>query len=158
MICDNTPAASAPKDVEQQLENAARLLSGADVESCYAMAYREFGQGRYEKALQLFRLLVLSQPGNKVFLLGTALCLRKLREYHQAAASFAILRLFESEEPAHPLAQAECLLLAQDAEAAHEVLEQVICYCTTHDGHDEVFARAKAILQLMEQRHEPADV
>jgi type III secretion system low calcium response chaperone LcrH/SycD len=131
-----------------------KRLTDADTEGIYSIAYREFGQGHYENALRYFKLLVVYRPTDRVYLLGAALCLRRLRRYELAIAAYGMLRSLEPGDPAHPLAQAECLLLCYRREQARELLVQVVGDCAKRSDADDVRARAQALLELMRPRND----
>ncbi len=142
-------------DFKRELESlpSARRLTDADAEGFYALAYREFSRARYEEALRLFQLLLVYRPTNTVYLLGTALCLQRLRRYGAAVAVFAALRFLDPRQPSHTLAVAECQLLCHDHPGARETLARVIDYCVAHQGNEPVRARAQAMLELMRSQH-----
>ncbi|MGE0329466.1 MAG: SycD/LcrH family type III secretion system chaperone [Ramlibacter sp.] len=152
------PVAALLTQLKQQLESlpSAGKLTEANAGTFYALAYNEYGQGRYDKALQFFKLLLIYRPTNTVYLLGAALCLQRLRSYEMAAAAFVVLSYLEPGVPQHALAQAECHLLCHEREQARETLVMTIDYCDRNPGHDTVRARAQAMLELMKAHHEPA--
>lgn len=152
------PVATLLSQLRQQLESlpSAGKLAGTDAGALYALAYNEFGQGRYDKALAYFKLLLIYRPTNTVYLLGAALCLQRLRRYEMAAAAFVALGYLEPGAPQHALALAECHLLCQERAQARDTLLMTIGYCDQNPGHDTVRARAQAMLELMKGQHEPA--
>jgi type III secretion system low calcium response chaperone LcrH/SycD len=131
-----------------------KRLSDADTEGIYSIAYREFGQGHYEDALRYFKLLVVYRPTDRVYLLGCALCLRRLRRYELAIAAYGTLRSLEPDDPAHPLAQAECLLLCYRRDQARDLLVQVVEDCLQRSVAEDVRARAQALLELMRPQND----
>lgn len=145
-------------DLKRKLEALphTRKLTDADVEAIYTLAYREFSQARYEEALHHFQLLLVYRPTHKVYLLGAALCLQRLRRYELAMAAYVALRYLDPQQPRHTLALAECQLLAHEHGAARDTLERAIEFCNDNAGHDTVRDRARAMLELMNPRHEPA--
>ncbi len=155
------PAADAVDAAITQLRQdlnalpSTRRLTDSDVNAVYALAYRDFSQARYDKALERFQLLLVYRPLNTVYMLGAALCLQRQRHYGLAAAAFGALRYLEPEAPRHILAMAECQLLNHEQAAASETLAEVIDFCDAHTGHDAIRARAQAMLELMKARHEP---
>ena len=132
-----------------------KRVSSADAEAVYALAYQEYGRARYQEALRYFQLLLVYRPTNKVYLLGTGLCLQRLRRYDLASSAYSALRILDPLEPGHTLALAECQLLCRDHDDARETLASVIAFCQERAGHDQVLARAQAMLQLMRPHHEP---
>ncbi len=146
------------QQLRQELEAlpSAQRMSDADAETVYALAYREYGQARYEQALKYFQLLLVYRPTHPVYLLGAALCLRRARRYQLAAAAFLALGFLEPTVPGHTLALAECQLLNHEHPQARDTLALVIGYCDQHPGHGPVRARAQAMLDLMSPHHEPA--
>lgn len=133
-------------------------LTDADANAIYALAYRDFGLARHDRALERFQLLLVYRPASTVYMLGCALCLQRLRRYELAAAAFGALRYLEPGVPGHTLALAECQLLSQERDEARQTLADTIAYCDAHPGHDAVRARAQAMLDLMRPRDEPAVV
>ena len=144
--------------LKQELESlpSAQRMSEENAETVYALAYREYGQARYEQALKYFQLLLVYRPTNTVYLLGAALCLRRERRYELASAAFLALGFLEPTVPGHTLALAECQLLNHEHPQARDTLALVIGYCGNQPGHDPVRARAQAMLDLMSPHHEPA--
>jgi len=134
---------------------SARRLTDADTGAVYSLAYREYGQGRYEEALRYFQLLLVYRPTSPVYMLGGALCLQRLRRYELACSAFAALCCLEPEVPGHTLALAECQLLCNQHAQARDALQMVVYHCDTHPGHDRVRARAHAMLELMRPHHDP---
>jgi len=132
-----------------------RRMSEADAQALYALAYNEYTQGRYAKALGCFQLLAVFRPEDTVYLLGLALCQQRLGCYTEASLAFEALCAQEPGVPGHMLALAECRLLNQEHDPARQMLEATIRYCAAHDGHAPVHARAQAMLELMRLAHEP---
>jgi type III secretion system low calcium response chaperone LcrH/SycD len=132
-------------------------VSDADAEGIYTLAYGEFSNGRYESSLRQFQLLLLLRPTHRVYLLGAALCLQRLGRYVLAMAAYAALCFLAPEEPAHALAMAECQILLHEHAQACETLAQVVGACAGDARHEQVRARAQAMLDLMRPRHEPVE-
>lgn len=164
MQAQATPHAQAVDDAIAQLRRdlaalpSSRRLTDDDVNAVYALAYRDFNQARFDRALERFRLLLVYRPLETVYMLGAALCLQRLGRYELAAAVFDALRYLEPQAPGHALALAECQLLAHEREQARRTLADTIDWCDAHAGnadHDAVRARALAMLELMRSRDEP---
>jgi type III secretion system low calcium response chaperone LcrH/SycD len=152
------PVTALLSELKQQLESLPHLqrLTPADAETVYSLAYREYTQARYEQALRYFQLLLVYRPTHKVYLLGAALCLQRLRRYELAMAAYIALRFLDPDEPGHTLALAECQLLCHDHAQARDTFALVIDFCRGHAGHDSVCDRAQAMLQLMRPHEEPS--
>lgn len=136
----------------EQLPTRAHLTD-ADAQALYALAYREYGQARHEEALRYFQLLLVYRATDPVYLLGLALCLQRLRRYEHAEAAYSALTLLEPREPSYRLALAECQLLRHEHGVARQTLEIVTTLCAESGAHEQVLARAQAMLQLLRSEH-----
>jgi type III secretion system low calcium response chaperone LcrH/SycD len=160
MAADIAPLPDAAIDavlkLKQELESLphTQRLTDADAEAVYALAYREYTQARYEEALRYFQVLLVYRPTHKVYLLGAALCLQRVRRYDLAIAAYGALSLLDPQQPSHTLALAECQLLCHEHAQARETLALVIDFCHDNPGHDPVRARAEAMLELMRSHNE----
>jgi type III secretion system low calcium response chaperone LcrH/SycD len=154
----DSASTGALAQLQRELESLpqSRCLTDADAEAVYSLAYREFGQARYEEALRYFQLLLIYRPTAKTYLLGAALCLQRLRRYEPAILVFSALGVVDAAEPSHTLAVAECQLLCHKREEARQTLGLVIDFCRASAAHEKVLARAQAMLELMRSQHEPA--
>lgn len=133
-----------------------RRLTEDDVQLLYGRAHSEFTQGRHEQALRGFQALLVYRPTDPVLLRGAALCLQRLGRHGLAAAAFTALQFLEPDNPAHTLALAENRLLAQELGAAREAFADAVAACRANPAHAPLLARAQALLDLLENRHEPA--
>jgi type III secretion system low calcium response chaperone LcrH/SycD len=149
------PLANLIRRMREHLENlpSAKRLQESDAEGLYALAYSEYSRNRYDEALRYFQLLLVYRPTNCTYLLGAALCLRRLRKYALAVLAYSALCMLQPRDASHALGLAECQLLSQQHEAARQSLGMVISFCGEDAVHAPVRARAEAILELMRPRH-----
>lgn len=98
-------------DESELFENLPKLPPDA-IEQIYAMAYDFYNKSKYEDAGQIFRWLMLLEPGDLRHWMGLAASLQKNKQYVEATTIYAFASTLDVENAYIPLHGAECLFAA----------------------------------------------
>lgn len=98
-------------------------LSDQMVEGIYAQAYRLYQTGRYNDAIQMFRLLIMINSTESKYSLGLAACFHMLKEYKNAADTYTVCGIIDPENPIPHYHASDCYLQMKDNVSAIIALE-----------------------------------
>ena len=98
-------------------------LSDDMVEGLYSFAYRLYNTGKYDQAVQLFRLLILLNPTSAKFMLGLAACFHMQKEYEIAATSYILCTLVDPKNPLPYYHASDCYMQLEKPDLAIAALE-----------------------------------
>lgn len=101
-------------------------LSDAMVEGIYGHAYRLYNTGKYREASQLFRLLIMLNPTSPKYPLGLAACFHMLKEYANAATTYALVSIIDPESPIPYYHSSDCYINIGELPSAIVVLEMAV--------------------------------
>lgn len=125
-------------------------LSPAAVENIYGHAYRMYTAGQYNEAQHLFRLLVMLDPGESKFLLGSAACYHLNKEYETAATTYALVSMADPKTPIPHYHAADCYIkIGLIGSAIHE-LKTTIEKCGENAPYAVIRDRANMMLERLE--------
>lgn len=119
-------------------------LSSSSVEGMYGQAHRFYSQGKYNDALDLFRLLVALENSEVKYFMGIAACLHMLKEYSYAIQIYMICSVMDPKDPRPHYHAADCHIKLGDRISAVVSLEMAV---TRADGRPE-FIQLKERAQL----------
>jgi type III secretion system low calcium response chaperone LcrH/SycD len=125
-------------------------LSASAVENIYGHAYRLYNAGQYNEAQNLFRLLVMLDPGESKFLLGSAACFHMQKEYATASATYALVSVADPETPIPHYHAADCYLKMGLVGAAAIELKATIECCGEKPPYAMIRDRARMMLSRIE--------
>lgn len=121
-------------------------LSGEMVEAIYSFAYHLYSIGKYEEAMQIFRLLIMLDPLQPRFPLGLAACFHMLKDYHCAASSYMLCTLLDGNDPLPHYHAADCYTELKQPEIAADQLRICIAKCGNVEEFQPIKARAEVTL------------
>lgn len=101
-------------------------LSDAMVEGLYSQAYRLYNTGRYNDAIQLFRLLIMIDSTEAKYSMGLAACFHMLKEYQSAVSTYALCGIIDSDSPVPHYHSSDCYMQMGDPVSAIISLEMAI--------------------------------
>lgn len=85
-------------------------LPADEMESIYSLAYQKYRHGEYQKAVDLFRYLMVLDSACFKYILGLAASLHRLEEYQGAANHYLLASFYEPSNPIPYFHGAECYL------------------------------------------------
>jgi type III secretion system low calcium response chaperone LcrH/SycD len=101
-------------------------LNDEMVEGIYGQAYRLYNNGKYDDAIELFRLLIMMNPVESKYVLGMAACLHMNKHYKGAVDMYALCAVLDPETPIPYYHSYDCYLHMKDKLAACISLEMTI--------------------------------
>lgn len=116
------------------------------LENVYAQAYRLYNTGKYDEALQLFRILVVLNAMEPKYILGLAASFHLLKEYQNAIQSYTLCSTLDPKSPLPSYHSADCFIQMKDDLSAMVCLEMAI----ERAGNQPEYAKIKerALLSL----------
>ncbi len=124
-------------------------LSDEDMESCYALAYLMYKNGKYEDARAQFAFLVFYDHLERKYWLGLAAALQMLEQYENAVTAYSIATLLDVEDPLVPFHAAECHIGLGDTQKAKNALEASIMASGDNEAFADLKNKASALLELL---------
>ncbi len=125
---------------------AMRRFDDADLERVYAIAYRLFGQGRFDRAASHFGFLTLYRPASPRFLKGLGASQFMARDFERAAGTWALLVLLEPVDAEAAYLFGRAMLMLGEGRYAEAAFLRAI----ELGGDGSRFAeRARAMLELI---------
>lgn len=101
-------------------------LTDAMVEGIYGQAYRLYNTGKFKDASQLFRMLIMINSTEPKYIMGLAACFHMLKEYKNAADTYAILGVIDPESPISFYHASDCYIQIKDPISAIMALEMAV--------------------------------
>lgn len=130
-------------------------LSDEYVEGMYSFAYNLYGMGKYDQALQLFRLMVMLNPMEQRYLLGLAACYHMLKDYDNAASSYMLCSILDPNDPIPYYHASDCFLQLEDYPMAYDALNLCIANAKGKPDYETIKNRAEVSLEVLKQKYTP---
>lgn len=127
-------------------------LSGNMMEGMYGLAYRLYSLGKYDEAVQMFRLLIIMNPMEPKYLLGVAACYHMMKQYDQASSSYMLCSIVNPLDPVPYFHASDCFLELGKLPMAKTSLELCIKRCEGNSDFDLIKNRAEVALQGIVER------
>lgn len=102
--------------------------SPSQIDAAYSQAYRLYNTGKYEDAVQLFRVLLLLDPTDGKHYLGLAACMHMLKEYECAVQLYMIAGMMNPKNPIPHFHASDCYIELGDRVSAILCLEMAVMY------------------------------
>lgn len=118
------------------------------IESLYGHAYRLYNAGKYADAQKLFGLLIVLDPLQGKFILGSAACYHMEKAYANAAATYAMVSMAEPMSPIPHYHASDCLIKMNLLGAAESELRTTVQLC----GENPAYAMIRSRSQMMIER------
>lgn len=124
-----------------------RRFNADELHAVYSVAYAFVQQKNAAEALPLFAFLAQSQPSNRVYLTGLALCLQMSDRFLEAINVYTLVSVLHPEAHCIPIQIAECEIGMNEREAAKLTLGALL----ENDAAlaPEVIAKAQALYKLL---------
>lgn len=136
-------AKSLGSDAPDKVKNSAKevvekiLLDGASpkeamgfndemLEYLYSIAYTEFKNGKYSKALTTFTYLRDLDPLIYRYTFAIAACHHYMKDYEKAIGEYSLCALLDEKDPKCYYYMAECLIEEKDAKLAMTALQDAV--------------------------------
>jgi len=126
-------------------------LTDQDLEAVYAVGHGLYAAGKYQDALDFFRVLCLCRQTESRYWFGLGAASQVLGDHANAVRAYGMAALFDSENPQIPLRAAECFIKLGDTDTARQALEAVEIVADGKSGHTAYAERAHLMLQRMNE-------
>jgi tetratricopeptide (TPR) repeat protein len=137
------------RDLQERVRAATQRLSEPQLNSIYSAAYNLLQQGRIDRAVRMFSMLIALRPERARYWHAVGVCRRRQEEFAIAVEAFG--RAFELD-PAFldcGLMQVESMLLMQRRSEAAQVLDKVEAMAREH-GDGAAMVRTEGLRELIE--------
>ncbi|WP_081494943.1 SycD/LcrH family type III secretion system chaperone [Bradyrhizobium liaoningense] len=130
-------------------------ITGEELEALYALGYRHYCCGKYERALSFFRFLCLHRHTDARSWLSLAAASQMLEDTEGAVQAYRLAALLNSEDPQIPLRAAECLVKLGRPAAAIVALGDVLTLSAGNPEFDTFAWRARRMLDRLKTERNP---
>ena len=151
------------KDFVQTFENVSDVMmrgksiaeikniSDDELESLYAIGHTFYSQGKFDKAVNIFRFLVMYNHFEVRYFIALGGALQMLGDYEGALNAYGQAHTMSPEDPCILMHISACFLAVNDLENAQSSL-QAILFITEEkkEQHKDVIERAKGLIELIE--------
>lgn len=124
-------------------------LTQDHLEALYSVAYNFYTTGNYEKALKLFRSLVLIHHSDYRFNLGMGCCLQMLKKYKEAIQIFLAASTIDENDPRCFSYALECALNDHNTGMALFCAEKCIARAGKNKNFEAMRHQAVTVLGLL---------
>ncbi|WP_198031295.1 SycD/LcrH family type III secretion system chaperone [Bradyrhizobium sp. th.b2] len=124
-------------------------ITDEELEALYALGYRYYCCGKYERALSFFRFLCLHRHTDARYWLSLAATSQVLEDTEGAVQAYGLAALLNSEDPQIPLRAAECLVKLGRPAAAIVALGDVLTLSAGNTEFDVFAWRARRMLDRL---------
>lgn len=121
------------------------------VEGIYGQAYRLYNNGKYQDAIQLFRLLVMADSTDPKFIMGLAACFHMMKEYKNAGQIYSLCGMVDPGNPIPHYHASDCFIKLGDLPSAIVELKLTIDYSEGKPEYQTIHDRAKMNLKAVEE-------
>lgn len=118
------------------------------IEEIYASAYHHYENGKYEKAVSLFRFLIINDVKSKRFWMGIGAAQQMLKKYDEAIQSYTFAALINDKDPYLFYHAAECLFSRGDIPLALQTLDSVKVTAGTQSCYQGLLAQVETLKQV----------
>jgi len=102
------------------------VLSEAMIEGIYSQAYQLYNIGKYEEAIELFKVLIMANPSTSKFAMGLAASFHMLKNYKDAIKTYTLLNVIDSNNPVPFYHASDCYVQLKDPLSALVVLKMAV--------------------------------
>ena len=127
-------------------------LSQEMVDGLYSFAYRLYNTGKYDQAMQLFRLLIMLDPTMGKYMLGLAACFHMQKEYEEAATCYILCSLVDDKDPIPHYHTSDCYMQLGKNDLAIKALEVSIDRMGNQEVFEAIRERAQATLDMLHEK------
>lgn len=109
-----------------QMPKEALGFSDEKMEAMYGQAYRLYNTGKYQDALNFFRLLIVLNSTEPRYTLGFAACFHMMKEYENAAKAYMVASIMDAKNPIPCFHASDCYIKMEDPATAIIYLELAV--------------------------------
>lgn len=124
-------------------------LTGEYSEAIYTLAHFYFEQGRFEDALQFFRLLTMIDVNDRRGLIGSGLCYKNIKDYKRAIQCLGLAYITEPDDARLAVHVVYCLLGSGKKIEAAEMLEKMEIDAGKFSNLDDLSDSLHALRELL---------
>jgi len=125
-------------------------LNDDQTEVVYSVGHTLFTQGKFEKALNVFKLILLYRPFDARNLEAYATTLKRLGRFEEAIPVYVSALIFgEMASPSPPIHIAECLAALGRPDESEKMLRPILDLAQLNDAYAGVRARAENLLSVL---------
>ncbi len=128
-----------------------RQLSDADLEAYYAFGEELYGQGKYDEAETVFRVLSVCDHTQSRFWMGLGACRQMRGDFAWAILAYHMAATLDETDPRVFLHAGECCLGLKDAENARLAFAKAVELGQGGEKHAAVVAKAQALRDILQQ-------
>lgn len=101
-------------------------ITDRQMEGLYTQAYNFYQSGRYQDAMQIFRMLTTLNANESKYILGLAACMHMMKDFKSAIDNYTVCCLLDPESPVPFYHMADCFLETKDELSALMALDMAI--------------------------------
>jgi len=128
---------------KKMLPKDAMGLSDEMIEGMYSFGYRLYNTGKYEQAVQLFRLLVMFDPSQPKYSMGLGACFHMMKDYENATTTYVLCSIIDGENPLPHYHASDCYVHLNQPENAIIALDISIDRCGERPEYRLIKERAQ---------------
>jgi tetratricopeptide (TPR) repeat protein len=130
----------------------ATRFNDEQIEIIYSVGHGLFMQGKFEKALNVFKLIMLYRPLDPRNMEAYATTLKRLGRFEEAIPIYVGAMMFgDFSQPMPAIHIAECLAALGRTSESEELLGPVIDMSKLNDAYAEVRGRADTLLAMLKK-------
>ena len=128
----------------------AKKVSDDQVEVMYSIGHAIFMQGKLERALNVFHVILLYRPLDARIIEACATTLKKMGKFEEAIPTYAAALVFgDLENPMPSVHIAECLAALGRAEDSEKILRPLLDSSALDSAYTDVRQRAENLLSML---------
>ncbi len=120
------------------------------LENIYTTAYNLYNAGKYQKAINLFRMLAYYNQFDKRAWLGIAGSAEMLKDYYGAIAAYSSASFLDPEDPLPALHAFDCHFALKNYPQALSALEAVLLLSSKKTEYKEIRKRAEFLRTVLD--------
>ncbi len=137
---------------KKMLPKDAMGLNDEMIEGMYSFGYRLYNTGKYEQAVQLFRLLVMFDPSQPKFAMGLGACFHMMKDYENAATTYVLCSIIDPLNPLPHYHASDCYVQLNQPENAVIALQLSIDRCNGKEEFRLIKERAQLSLDAINEQ------
>lgn len=101
-------------------------VSDEKEETVYAQAYLLYNSGRYNDAIEIFRVLIMLNTSEPKYMMGLAACFHMMKAYDAAISTYTLVSFLDPDNPIPYFHTSDCALQLGDKLSAMVALQMAI--------------------------------
>lgn len=142
------------RDLNERFSHSelATRFSNEQIEVIYSVGHGLFMQGKFEQALNVFKLIMLYRPLDARNMEAYATTLKRLGRFEEAIPVFMAAMLYgEMAQPMPAVHIAECLAALGRSQESESLLRPVLDLAEMNEAYGDVRNRAETLLALLKK-------